>query len=264
MELGRNYHWTEDEVNYLIEKWGTISIKSISKHLNRSENAIYNKAYKLGLRRQLESGEYITVRQLFLALGYNAFDSSKLNSWVKNRKFPIKYKLVRKRRFKVIYIDDFWKWAEENKNFIDFSKFTRYILGKEPTWVESKRQSDILKSSKYKTLKWTQKEDDYLIFLVNQFKYTYQEISQLTGRTVGAISRRLVTLNIKSRPVKAYNHNKWTEEEIILLDDLILAGVGYPIISEKIGRSSRAIAGFVYRKYGSESLDNALKIISGR
>lgn len=262
--MANNRRWTKEEVNYLFEQWGTVNIKTISKKLGRTESAISNKAFRLGLGKQIESGEYVTVNQLFIALGYASFDSTKLESWVKNRKFPIKYKVLRKRKFKVIYIDDFWKWAEKNKNFIDFSKFTKYMLGKEPKWVESKRQNDILKSSKYKSSKWTQKEDEYLIFLVNQFKYSYQEISQLTGRTVGAISRRLVDLNVKSRPIRANTHNKWTEEEIKLLDELILLGAGYPIISEKIGRSARAIAGFVYRKYGSENLDNALKIISRR
>lgn len=262
--MANNRRWTKEEVNYLFEQWGTVNIKTISKKINRTEKAVYNKAFKLGLGKQIESGEYMTVNQLFIALGYTSFDSTKIESWVKNRKFPIKYKVLRNRRFKVIYINDFWKWAEKNKNFINFSKFTRHMLGKEPDWVESKRQNDIIKNSKYKMSKWTQKEDEYLIFLVNQFKYSYQEISQLTGRTVGAINRRLVDLNVKSRPIKACTSKKWTEEEITLLNNLILSGAGYAIISEKIGRSSKAIAGFVYRKYGSENLDNALKIISGR
>lgn len=264
IELANNRRWTKEEVNYLFEQWGTVNIKTISKKLDRTEKAVYNKAFKLGLGKQIESGEYVTVNQLFKALGYESFDSTKRESWIKNRKFPVKYKTLRERKFKVIYIDDFWKWAEKNKNFVDFSKFTRYGLGKEPSWVEDKRQNDILEKSKYKKCKWTQKEDEYLIFLVNQFKYTYQEISQLTGRTVGAINRRLVCLNVKSRPIKAYTHNKWTEEEIRVVDDLILSGAGYQIMSEKLGRSSKSIAGFIYRKYGSENLDNALRIISGR
>ena len=251
-------------MDYLFEQWGTVNIKTISKKIDRTEKAIYSKAYELGLGKQIESGEYITANQLFIALGYSQFDSTKLESWVKNRKLPIKYKNLRTKKFKVIYIEDFWKWAEKNKNFVDFSKFTRYALGKEPDWVESKRQNDILKSSKYKKYNWTQKEDEYLIFLVNQFKYSYHEISQLLGRSVSSITMRLVELNVKSRPIKAYSCNKWTEEEITLLDDLILSGAGYPIISERIGRSSKAIAGFVYRKYGSENLDKALKIINER
>lgn len=258
-----NRRWTKEEFDYLIDNWGTVSIKTISKKLNRTEKAIDAKAYILGLGKQIESGEYVTVSELFKALGYTQFDTYKVTSWVKNRKFPVKHKTLRKRKFKVIHIDDFWKWAEKNKNFVDFSRFTRYGLGKEPDWVEDKRQNDILES-KYKKSKWTQKEDEYLIFLVNQFKYSYQEISQLTGRTVGAISRRLIDLNVKARPIRANRHNKWTDEEIKLVDELILSGAGYQIISERIGRSSKSIAGFVYRKYGSENLDKALKIIRER
>ena len=262
--MGKGKSWTKEELDYLVDKWGSVSVDTICSKLNRSEYAILNKVYRLGLGRYIDNGDYITVRQLFIAIGYNHFDTYKIKSWIENRGFPVKNKLIKEKRIRVIYLDDFWKWAEENKNFIDFSNFTRYTLGKEPEWVELKRQTDILRRHKYKMTPWTQREDEYLIFLVNQFKYSYKEISELTGRTVGAISRRLSDIGVKSRPIKAYNHNKWTEEELDLLDKLIVTGAGYPLISEKIGRSSRAIAGVVYRKYGSEKLDKAMKIILSR
>ncbi|MGL5766298.1 MAG: hypothetical protein ACRCX8_11725 [Sarcina sp.] len=262
--MGKSTKWSKEEVNYLIDNWGTVSMAYICKKLNRSEYAILNKINKLGLGRYVENGDYITVRQLLLALGFNDFDSYKIKSWIENRNLPIQLKGSRVRKTRVIHLDDWWKWAENNKNFIDFSKFTRYALGKEPEWVKLKRQSDIINKQKYKTTRWTKNEDEYLLFLVNEFKYSYKEMSDLTGRTVNAVSRRLAVLNIKSRPIKADNHKKWTEEELKLLDELIVIGCGYPAISERIGRSSRAVAGVIYRKYGSEKLDNAMKIILSR
>lgn len=262
--MGRSTKWSKGEINYLTDNWGTVSMAHICKKLNRSEYAILNKVHRLDLGRYIENGDYITVRQLFLALGHNNFDSYKIKSWIENRHFPIKLKGSKVKKIRVIHLDDWWKWAEKNKNFLDFSKFTRYALGAEPSWVEPKRQNDIILNYKYKTTRWTKKEDEYLLFLVNEFKYSYKEMSDLMGRTVGAINRRLNDLNVKSRPIKADNHNKWSEDEFKLLDDLIITGCGYSIISEKIGRSPRAVAGVVYRKYGSEKLDNAMKIILSR
>ena len=40
--------WTEKEEAYLQDKWGTVSIKGLSKALGRSENAIIVRAQRLG------------------------------------------------------------------------------------------------------------------------------------------------------------------------------------------------------------------------
>lgn len=55
---------------------------------------------------------------------------------------PVKERIVRHCRFKIIYIDDFWKWAEENKSLLDFSKMQPYCFGAEPDWVKVKREND--------------------------------------------------------------------------------------------------------------------------
>lgn len=253
--MGRNKSWTKDEENYLVDNWGTYSLTNISNKLNRSENAILNKVFRLKLGSFLENGDYITVRQLFMALGHNEFDTYKIKSWIENRKLPIKQKLINEKRVKVITLNDFWKWAEKNKSFLDFSKFTRYTLGKEPDWVEEKRRNDILHNSKYKKTPWTVKEDEYLKFLLRQFKYSYKDISEKTQRTIGAISRRMVDLDLKERPIKAYNHNKWESKEIQTVENMIVQGFSYELISEEVGRSTKAIAGKIYRMYGTQELD---------
>lgn len=43
--------WTEKEEAYLQDKWGTVSIKGLSKALGRSENAIIVRAQRLGAAR---------------------------------------------------------------------------------------------------------------------------------------------------------------------------------------------------------------------
>ncbi|WP_195251839.1 hypothetical protein [Romboutsia sp. 1001713B170207_170306_H8] len=252
--------WTKEEVDFLLDKWGTVSVPHIAKKLGRTETSIYQKKYHLGLGAFLESGDYITWRQLMLAIGTNA-DNYKLESWVKNRNFPIKSKKIKNKKVRVVFLDDFWKWAEKNKSFIDFSNFIENTLGKEPSWVKEKRRYDIEAKIKCKTTPWTSNEEEYLIFLLREFKYTVDEIAAKMNRSCGAIQRRICKLGIKERPIKADNHNKWTEDELKQLDELIIKGIDYELISEKINRSAKAIRGTVYRKYGTEVLDKARKVI---
>ena len=40
--------WTDKEEAYLQDKWGTVSIKGLSKALGRSENAIIVRAKQIG------------------------------------------------------------------------------------------------------------------------------------------------------------------------------------------------------------------------
>lgn len=58
---------------------------------------------------------------------------------------PVKWHIVKNSRFRVIDIDEFFKWAEENKSILDFSRFEKYSLGAEPDWVDVKRKADYKK-----------------------------------------------------------------------------------------------------------------------
>ena len=53
---------------------------------------------------------------------------------------PVKEKKVRRCKFKVVDIEDFWKWAEQNKSLLNFSKMQPYCFGAEPDWVKVKRE----------------------------------------------------------------------------------------------------------------------------
>lgn len=47
-------------------------------------------------------------------------------------------KKVKGSSFKVINLDEFWKWAEKNRTIIDFSQLEENVLGKEPEWLKDK------------------------------------------------------------------------------------------------------------------------------
>lgn len=115
--------WKPEEEDYLMEKWGQISVPAIAKKLNRTTNAVKVRAQRLGLGAVLMAGEYVTLNQLLLAVtGGSSSYGYKMKSWVENRGLPVHTKKVDRCSFRVVYIDEFWEWAERYRSFIDFSK----------------------------------------------------------------------------------------------------------------------------------------------
>lgn len=235
--------WSKEQEQYLRDKWGSVSIPTIAKHLGRTVNAVNLKASRLGLGAMLEAGDYITVNQLCDHLGVSYSYTVKM--W-QNQGMPIRLKKVINNSFKVVYINDFWRWAEPNKMTIDFSRLKPGALGPEPDWVTHKRKADFL-AAQYKTTPWTTEEDKLLIHLLDQYRYSYRDISIELKRTEGALKRRMGDLNLKQRPVKASNHNSWTDEEVATLVGLYYKGYIAEVMAESITRSASAIKGKIER-----------------
>ena len=260
MNAKRN--WTEEEDDYLLNKWGYISVPSLCKKLNRSKNAIMIRVQRLGLPSFLESGEYITLSQLFIAVtGSMSSYSYKIKSWVENRGLPIHNIRNNKCTWRVVYIEDFWKWAEKNRSFLDFSKMEPNILGKEPAWVTEQRRQDSISNVNYRKDPWSQKEDALLKEYLKQFKYGYAELSKMLGRSAGAIQRRICDLGLKERPIKADNHVSWEAKDFQTLADMIRAGYSYGSIGEVLGKSEKAIRGRVFDFYRTENADKVRSML---
>ena len=242
--MGKNRKWTYSEIRYIKEIWGTKSIKAIAKKLNRTTTAIQVKAHRLHLKRLTEYGEYITFNQLLNIINkptYNKYDKKLINA-----NFPLKTMTIINKKIKIVYMSDFWKWLEKNKHLIDLQYTEKGDLGLEPDWVYYKRDADI-RAAAYYPRKWTTVEDEKLKHLLNSYKYGYRDISIFLKRTEGAIKRRMLDLNIKARPLKADNHNKWKPAEIKTVKDLYLKGYKSHIIAEYINRSALSINGLLER-----------------
>lgn len=252
-------NWTAEEVEYLQENWGSVSIPAMSKRLERSVSAIKNKAVKMGLGAFLDAGDYVTLNQLLVAVtGTNAAYSYKTTSWIKNRGLPVHTRLIQEMRVRVVYLEEFWAWAEKNRSFLDFSKMEPLALGEEPDWVEEQRRKDYRAFANQRKDPWTPGEDERLRFYLKQHKYGYAELSDLLHRSAGAIQRRCTDLGLKERPVKADNHSKdsvWTEADYQALADGIRNGDSYTEIGRAVGRSEKAVRGKVYFVYLTENAD---------
>lgn len=252
-----NKRWSSEEETYLMEKWGTLSIPAIAKNLNRTVDSIKVRASRLHLGPALMGGEYVTFNQFILAItGGSRTYTYKKESWVKKRGLPIHTKKVVENRFKVIYLDEFWEWAEKNRSFIDFSKMEPLALGAEPAWVAQQRKIDAISYANQRKDPWTPQEDQRLTYLLKQHKYTYAELSREMRRSTGAIQRRCNDLGLKERPIRESPHNPWSDADLQMMAEMIRQGCSYAMIGDACGgRSEKAVRGAVFNKYHTENAD---------
>lgn len=257
--------WSEEEKEFLAESWGHLTIPGICKKLGRSKNAVMVMVNRLGLPPYLESGEYITLHQLSLALGFGqSSDKYFLKSWVEKRGCPVHNKRRGKAVIRVVYLKEFWPWAKENRSFLDFSKMEPLALGKEPDWVADQRRRDYHAFTAQRKDPWTPDEDARLKMLLKQHKYGYAELSDMLRRSAGAIQRRCTDLGLKERPVKAENHGEdaaWTDNDFAILADGIRNGDSYTLIGKALGKSEKAIRGKVYFVYLTENADKIRRMM---
>lgn len=134
--------WTQKEVDYLEDSWGVVTLETIARNLGRTKNAIKLKAYRMGLGDPLLHFDGISINQLskVIKIQYGI-----LMNWIKRYDFPAEQKRFVNNHYWVITYEDFWNWAKENKNMIDFTRFDRFALGIEPDWVSKQRRIDFIR-----------------------------------------------------------------------------------------------------------------------
>lgn len=237
--MAANENWTQEELEYLNDRWGETSITAIAKHLGRSVNAVKIKAGRTGLKRHIHSGTRITLCQFCEAIG-------KKNSygWIKDRwvrlGLPVHYQKSITKRYAMIDIDEFWEWAEQHKDIVDFDAFPEGTFGKEPEWVKEARHASWI--AKMNRMPWTKAEDSQLEYLLKQYRYTYNDLCTELNRTEGAIKRRIITLGLPQRPVRNYDRH-WRDDEVETLLQMRAAGHCWEEIGRKLNRSGSAVRG---------------------
>ena len=260
--MGQNRNWTQAEKEQLAEEWGMYSIDTIASRLSRSRCAIILKASRLGLGPHLSASSLISFNVLIKELGLKGGYEWHLEKFTQAG-LKIHNQRVKDCSFRMVDLDEFWRFAGQNKFLFDFSRLEENALGKEPEWVKVKRSEDFKRSRVVKphNAKWTKAEDKQLLSLLRTYRYTWPEISQRLNRSEGAIQRRVLDLGIKERPLKADNHNLWTDEQIQTLSRMIKQGSNYEVMSRAIGKSSKAIRGKVFTVYMTESLQKVSKML---
>lgn len=254
--------WTREEEEQLAEEWGMYSADAIAKRLGRTRNAVVVRVARLGLGAHLENSAMISFNVLIKELGFLGGYEWQLQK-LTEAGLKIHMQRVKDCSFRMVDIDEFWEFAENNKHLIDFSRLEENALGAEPDWVKAKRTEDFKRKCVVKphNAKWTEAEDKELLRLLRTYRYTYPEIADRLRRSEGAIQRRVNDLGIKERPLKADNHTLWTEDQIQTLCQMIKDGSNYESMSRVLGKSSKAIRGKVFTVYLTENLAKVSKML---
>lgn len=227
--------WTNEDVAYLDEKWGVISIEGIAKNLNRTTEAVRYKAHRIGLGAFTMSVDGVSLNEFSNTVN---IDGKRLLRWKKKHDFPVVRKRILFETRYFINIDEFWEWATDHKELINFSNIEPNILGAEPEWVSKRREAD--KNNHKKPIHWTKQEETKLIRLLREYKYTYDDLVKLIGRSERSIQMKLSQLGINERPIPRKRRD-WTNKEINELKRLLAAGVNRKEIAKKLGRSPGTI-----------------------
>ncbi len=245
--------WTKEDEDQLQDCWGFLSIPQIAKKLKRTEESIRGRKNLLGLGRHLHSGQTISLNQLYLEI-YGRRPSSVTTQMLIRKKIPVRIKITREKQFRMIDIDEFWKWLEKNPSAMTLSGMEKGSLGAEPDWVQEKRRMDAEKKliNNNGRRRWSRQEDDILRIYVRQQKYSYTEISEKINRTESAIIARLLFLNEKGRPVRQKS-KKWTEPEKATVKEMMEKGYGMEKIAKTVGKTAMAVRGIAIRTGSTEA-----------
>lgn len=238
MKLRAGKAWTTEEMDYLENKWGRVTVSYIAKKLRRTETSITLKAQRMKLGSRL-AGEYVTFNELLTALGLQGSYSWLRDKYINKNGLPAK----RKGKYLIIKIDDFWKWAEQHKQILNFCHFEENMLGKEPEWVKEKRKADLSNPRKVNNNRpWTKEDDALLIQKTKSCRYTYKDLSKDLRRTENAIKRRLYDLGVPYRPIPMDTHVKWTDEENNKMIELYKKGFDSYVIANILNKSQLGIS----------------------
>ena len=190
----RKRRWTEEEENFLIEKYTITNMDNLCKILQRTESAITKKAVNLCLDKH---AGYISCSRISAITGvdYGALINNKELTKVKRQFNGVLATYVRE--------DIFWTWARKNIEKIDTKRLEKNLIYfiNVPIWFKRLNK----KSKTYKTHKlWTRTEIETLIFLRENCNYPYKEIAKRIGRSKDSVS-------IKYRKIK---HEKARREKL--------------------------------------------------
>lgn len=243
--LSHHKKWSPEELEYLENSWGSTSIKGIARKLGRSFNAVKVKAQRIGLSDPREHYDGLTINRLAELLNV---DHSIIITWINRNGFPAKYKVfAMSAKVLVVTWKDFWKWAEKNKQAIDFSKVEEGYLGPEPDWLAEKRKADQLRNMRVKKSPWTKEEEAILKQMLNAFQYTYSDIAKRLHRSEAAVKRRILDLGIKQRPISKGNHIRYTNEEVEQLVSMYAKGYDIDTIAHRLNKSALGVRGKLER-----------------
>lgn len=232
--------WTEQEEEYLINKYGKTKISEMAKRLNRTESSVEKKIKRMKLGPSFENQDEFTAVELSRTLGRSR---SIILNWIYSGKLKATLKVTgKKKKYQMIKPKDFWNFAKDNPKLMKWEKFERGIIIPEPEWLDEEIEKYMRNRYKNNDKKWSKMED---CLLINYYKKGIQlkEIGKLMGRTEYAIWNHAKRLKISRRSIQI----PWKEEEKDIAIYMREKGYTYRQIAEELGRSEKGVQRFYDR-----------------
>jgi uncharacterized protein YdiU (UPF0061 family) len=178
--------WSEIEIDYLKDNIGMMKITTIADKLDRSENAIVLKAKRLGIANTKNHQGYLNVSELAKLIGK---DRKVVSYWTKNCGLHTYRRITHSERsFCFIKPEEFWEWALDNQEKLNFQKIEPNSIPPEPDWVREVRMTQEVKEKIYKN--WTTKEMQKLTEL-KLLGFDEEKIAKKLNRSSTSIKRKL-------------------------------------------------------------------------
>lgn len=188
--------FTPEEEEYIQDFYGTKSAEAIGKRLGISSESVINKAYKMGLTSLIDSSGKITANNLAALVGH---DFKVVKRWVDHHGLPhVRRALSKNKTRKHILIEpkEFWEWAEQHKERVDFLRIERNTILPEPEWVEVERSKLKKKPKKHNKI-WTAQEEIRLWSMYYTSGMRQKEIAEKFGVTPLSIEKKLKRIRAK-------------------------------------------------------------------
>lgn len=227
--------WTKEEINYLEDSWGTVTVKYLATKLNRTETAIRLKAERLQLSSCYTAAGDLSANEVSKILGVDIHAVT--DCWMPHGLKATKKALIERESW-FINLDDLMKWLKNNQDRWDSRRVELFALGTEPEWLKEKRKKD--QSIPIKRFqKWTKEEDNFLVTYIKMGK-TKKEIAKLLKRSVYAVKRRTSRLKQEGiLPKKVLL--PWTKEENEIMFKMDKQGKTDAEIAWELGREAYQI-----------------------
>lgn len=169
--------WTKEEERYLLERYLNQPTETTAKSLGRTVVSVKRKASKLGLNHYLDNINAKAVAKCFNC------DVSVIIRWIKELDLPTKEIKCNNQTRYSIDPNDFWKWAENHKAIINWSRYERDSLPPDPEWV-----ADAIKNhTAYKSRKRFGDFEKAHIKSLLRKGHTCKEVAEMTGRSLYSI-----------------------------------------------------------------------------
>ena len=177
--------WTEQELNYLKSRYLKQPVSVTAEKLNRTECSVKRKAIKIGLRHYYT--DYLSAKLIAKCFGV---DITVPIRWIEKLGLPARKVVCENQTRYLIDPEDFWKWAEEYKNKINWTNFQENSIVPQPNWVHEQKLNFKTKNHRKKFTE----QDRILMMGMLRKGMSYRQIAEVMGRTYNSINHYCRTI----------------------------------------------------------------------